>query len=119
MEAYRLHRDKKGEPFFGAPITDDRMIKATRDNAKIYTHANRWSDVDHIFISLEEKKKKQITVLGAFVWRQMVEDFDEFAHELRVHDFTSIHRELPIVSDVEMWVKFNTVDLEDFPPQRA
>ena len=114
MEAYRLHHDKDGEPFFGAPLTDKKMIRADKDNTAIYTHGEKWNQVDHIFIRAEQRKKKTIAVLGAFVWRQMIEDFDEFTAVLTDEDFNHFHTAVPAIADVEAWVAYNTKDLEGF-----
>jgi len=81
------------------------------ESSTLFTHAND-NHIDHLFVELPEDKQDAAQTLGAFVWRQILPDFDDLMNGLITHDFPHVHMPYPNLADVESYERSGLI-----PPQ--
>lgn len=69
-------------------------VSATWENSMLYTHGHD-QHVDHLYIELDSIKR-----IGAFVWRQVMPDFNDLVRGLIGHDYPHLHMPYPSEHDV-------------------
>lgn len=82
---------------------DDMDVFSTKDNTLIFTHDEAYEKYDHIFIMNEDFEQSQE---GCFVWREMVDNFDDVVQFMIDADFMWFERDEPVPLDVEQHDKF-------------
>lgn len=72
------------------------------ESSTLFTHANE-NHIDHVFVELPEDQQDAAKTLGAFVWRQILPDFDDLMNGLITHDFPHVHMPFPNPADVDSY----------------
>lgn len=79
-------------------------------NSCIFTHLKKYDQVDHIFIGSEEGDES--VTQGTFIFRQVLENFDEVVDYLDDYNFPHIHKPYPSETDTETYLKAAETDLD-------
>jgi hypothetical protein len=122
MSRYNFEQDPSGEPYLYLQInTPDgpKHLRLDYETTSIFTHRAEDSHYDHIFIEMDEGETEAQS-LGAFIWRQVLPDWEDLRKELQARDFTQIHRPYPAPQDREAYERSGLIPPHaNFMPQSA
>ena len=102
MSEFNFLEDENGLPYLefknsGVPMRMDH------ENTTIYTHKTD-SHIDHIFVEMaEEDEDERGRALGAFIFRQVLSDFDGLVHDLDERHYPHVHLPKPNPKDAEQY----------------
>lgn len=99
--------DEDGEPHLDINMKmgeDSVQLNINRDNTAIFTHQPPYHHLDHIFVELETTEEEDsYRTLGAFIWRQVLPDWDDLKEALDQHWFQHIRSPFPSEQDQEQY----------------
>lgn len=81
------------------------------DTTAVFTHPKQFEHLDHVFVELSEDEGR---TLGAFIWRQVLPDWEDLKKALDDRDFHHIHSPYPSEADVE---QYNASNLPESTPK--
>lgn len=84
----------------------DEELTLDWDKTMLFTHRDIHENkyYDHVFVSMEaEKDDERASNLGAFIWRQVLPDFNDLVNGLITHDYPHLHSPWPNDHDVEQF----------------
>lgn len=119
MSRFSFEQDENGPFFWMTMHSEDGEERARFDweTATLYTHRFIDRHFDHVFIQTDEVDQQtdlgRVRALGAFIWRQTLEDFDDLVNAMITHDFPHIHMPHPNEMDAH---NYDTTGL--VPPTR-
>jgi hypothetical protein len=100
MSRYRFE-EENGEPVIhfmlnGTPKGLDY------ENTTLFTHGND-RHIDHIFVEYEPAEGERYRALGAFIFRQTLDDFDDLANDMISLDYPHVHMPYPNEFDLRSY----------------
>ena len=119
MSRFGFEQDENG-PFLWMSINcgeDVTRLRMDWETTAMFTHREQDKHYDHIFVSMEEDAiydEDSMRSMGAFIWRQVLPDWDDLARGLIVHDFQHIHSPYPSPQDVEQYERSGLVPPNNF-----
>jgi hypothetical protein len=103
-DAFEMH---EGEPVLDINVRfNDKMIPLHMDyeTTAVFTHSKPYEHYDHVFVELDSDDERTI---GAFIWRQVLPDWEDLKKALDDRDFQHIHSPYPSPADVEQYETSN------------
>jgi hypothetical protein len=118
MVSYLNGRFKMGmEIEDGEPVFHTRMDGEDQTwtwwNTCVFTHRPAYSEYDHVFIELEPSPDENTQAIGKFVFRQVVEGFDNLVELLDDYCFPHLIKPNPSEGDMRVWERMNLADLDN------
>jgi hypothetical protein len=91
------------------PVLEMRMnfngesieLRLDWENTCVFTHREQDSHYDHIFVQMEDEDDSRC--LGAFIWRQVLPDWDDLKKALDDRDYQHVHVPYPSPMDCEQY----------------
>jgi hypothetical protein len=96
--------EENGEPVLEFRINHDGETVELRldyENTSIFTHKEQDSHYDHVFVEMGENDEHR--AFGAFIWRQVLPDWDDLKKALDDRDYQHIHSPYPSPMDCEQY----------------
>jgi hypothetical protein len=99
---------ENGEPFIEIYMKigqDSIPLSLAYDNTAIFTHSEQYRHLDHVFVELEQvdDDSSEYQAIGAFIWRQVLPDWDDLKDALDKRDYRHFHAPYPSEMDVEQY----------------
>lgn len=106
MSRFSFEQDNHG-PFLWMNINsgeEEVRLRLDWETTSLFTHKNH-DYFDHVFVEMSEVDDDghDYQAMGAFIWRQVLPDWQDLANGLITHDFTHIHKPWPVESDIESY----------------
>jgi hypothetical protein len=102
---------EEGEPILEMNMKfgeDSIPLSLTRDNTAIFTHEPPYDYLDHVFVELAETPDdEEYRAIGAFIWRQVLPDWDDLKEALDKRWFQHIRSPFPSEPDMEQYESTN------------
>ena len=99
----REFREENGEPVLEFRINHDGEsveLRLDYESTAIFTHKEQDNHYDHIFVEMGEDEGRTI---GAFIWRQVLPDWEDLKKALDDRDYQHIHSPYPSPMDCEQY----------------
>ena len=90
---------------------DDELYDLNWYNTQIFIHHKPYEQIDHLFFM--EFDDDHTAVTGLYMFRQTVDNFTQVAKQLLQYNYRYTKAPLPAEIDEQMWVEFNTRDLNE------
>ena len=77
-------------------------LRMDYESTSVFTHPEKYAHLDHIFVSMEDQRveSEEIRTMGAFIWRQVLPDWEDLKESLVTRDFTHVRSPHPSEHDV-------------------
>lgn len=102
-----FEHNESGEPFIELRIKIGEIavdLRLDYESTAVFTHKEEDEHLDHIFVSMENQSTDEETrAMGAFIWRQVLPDWDDLVDSLDDRDFQHIHSPYPSPHDAEQY----------------
>ena len=113
MSRFGFNQDENG-PFINFSINGGEIMRIDWETSMLFTHSNM-DYVDHLFVQTDPTEEQARTI-GAFIWRQLLPDFDDLVNGLIVHDFPHLHLPYPNEHDLASYEQSGLTPPEETPP---
>lgn len=103
---YEFGHNPEGEPELqiNMKIGENNIeLNLDYESCSLFTHKKEFEHMDHVFVAMEDTSEYQ--AMGAFIWRQLLPDWEDLKDALVKEDFQHIHKPYPEACDVEQYEK--------------